>query len=195
MNANANVNLPKNIDYSKYYSQSGMDSKTWGVAAWTLLFTSVLGHYPIKIDVNNEEHLQLTHHYSNLMLSLPYVMPCVFCRDSFKVFLLQIPLEPFLIGRIELFYWLYLMKDLVNKKLIFQERKCFVDKRNSLKNKYYSKIIRKEEYYKKISKCKKKIFKTIPSPPFIEVLDKYESLRAVCIAKAKICSLAKKSKL
>lgn len=192
MNANTNVNLPEGIDYKKYYSQSGMATSEFGPSLWKSLFTSVLGHYPIKIDVNNEEHVELRHHYSNLILSLPYVMPCVFCRDSFKVFLLEIKLEPFLIGRMELFYWLYLMKNLVNNKLIYQEKKCYNDKRHSLKNKYYSKMISKREYYKKITKCKNKIFKTIPSPPFIEVLDKYESLRAVCINKSKICSLPKK---
>jgi hypothetical protein len=119
-------------------------------------------------------------------------MPCIYCRESFKGFLKELPIEPYLVGRIELMYWLYQMKDKVNNKLLRQESKCYTDEKKRLKALFYTNQISEDEYYKKVSEFKRETFQTIPTPPFKEVLDKYESLRAVCSAKAKTCALPKK---
>lgn len=183
--------LPEDIDYSIYNNDSGMSTKHWGPAAWKFLFTSIMGRYPFKINMKNTEHILIRNSFKNMLVSLQLVMPCIYCRESFKVFLLELPIEPYLVGRIELMYWLYLMKDKVNTKLLNQEKQCYKDEKVKLKSLYYAGSITKEEYYDKIKHFKQETFHTLPSPSFKEVLDQYEKLRAVCSDKAKTCALPK----
>jgi hypothetical protein len=184
------VVLPENIDYSKYNSNSGMNTKTWGPSGWNFLFTSILGRYPVEIKTKEDQEIKQA--FKSMLTNLSNIMPCIFCRNSFKGFLEELPIEDFLIGRIELMYWLYLMKDKVNKKLICQENKCYNDEKSRLKGMFYNKEITEEEYYKKVKEFKAGNFETIPTPPFQEVLDKYEAQRAVCDKKAKKCRLPSK---
>lgn len=111
------------MDYSTYAFDSGMNTKEWGPGLWKFLFMSILGRYPKKIDDKNREHIALKMYYKDFLTNLGYIMPCVFCRQSYIEFLRELPLEPFLVGKIELMYWLYLIKDKVNKKLLEQEKK------------------------------------------------------------------------
>lgn len=187
------IELPKHIDYSKYYSTSGMSTKHWGPGAWKFLFTSIMGHYPIRLDDNNTEHIVIKNSFKNMLSGLAFVMPCIFCRESFKGFIKELPIEEYLIGRIELMYWLYLMKEKVNTKLKTQENKCYNDEKKRLKSLYYSKQISESDYYAKISEFKNETFLTAETPTFKEVLDTYENLRAVCSPKAKTCALPKKN--
>lgn len=184
------VILPENIDYSKYYGKSGISTRFWGCRAWDFLFVSILGRYPIK--VITKEDLEIKQAFKSMLTNLSLVMPCIFCRNSFKEFLQELPIEDYLIGRIELMYWLYLMKDKVNKKLIKLEHNCYNDEKSKLKGMFYNKEISEEEYYKKVKEFKYDNFVTIPTPPFKEVLDKYETQRARCDPRAKKCSIPKK---
>lgn len=181
--------LPKGIDYSKYYGISGSNTKNWGPAGWNFLFTSIIGRYPIK--VISKEDIEIKEAFKSMLTNLSIIMPCIFCRNSFKEFLEELPIEEYLVGRIELIYWLYLIKDKVNKKLICQENKCYNDEKSKLKSMYYKKEITEEEYYKRVEEFKNGNFETISSPPFQDILDKYESQRAVCDKKAKKCRLPK----
>lgn len=184
-----------NVDWSKYHSTSGLSTKSWGPNGWYFLFSCIMGGYPVKIDTNNREHKAIRTHFKNMLLSLSYTMPCIFCRNSFKDFCKSLPINQFLIGRIELMYWLYLIRDKVNKKLIAQEKKCYNDEKKRLKHIYYkSKRTNqdKQTYYDNLQTFKRKTFITKPSIPFINVLDKYERIRAVCSAKAKTCALPNK---
>lgn len=181
------LKLPKGIDYKKYYSTSGMNTRFFGPAAWNFLFVSILGHYPIIIKTSEDKDIRSA--FKNMLTSLPNIMPCIFCRNSFKKFLKKIPIEPYLIGKIELMFWLYQMKDLVNKKLICQENKCYNDEKSRLKKMFYNKKITKDQYYEMVEQFKKDTFVTILTPSFQEILDKYESQRANCNRKAKKCSL------
>jgi len=180
--------LPQNIDYTVYHGSSGMSTKDWGPSAWSFLFMSIMGRYPVKISKNVKEHLVIKKHFKHLLISLKDILPCVFCRNSFKTFLKELPIEPFLGGRMKLMFWLYLMKDKVNKKLIKQEQDCLVDEKKRLKDLYYNKMITKQEYRDRLLQFKKSTFKTIPSPPFQDVLNQYEKYRAKCSKKAKTCS-------
>ena len=186
------VKLPDNIDYSKYTSNSGMSTRHWGPAAWSFLFTSIMSRYPFKYDKKNDEHRIVKSHFKSLLTGLKVVMPCVYCRNSFKVFLKELPIEPFLVGRMELMYWLYLMKDKVNTKLINQEKQCYIDEKKRLKQLFYTKSISEQEYYAQILKFKNENFVTVSSPPFKDVLDTYEKIRAVCSSKSLTCALPKK---
>ena len=86
-------------------------------------------------------------------------------------------------------YWLYLIKDKVNKKLIYQEKICYNDEKIRLKKLVYSKQLSEKEYYNLVEKFKKETFQTQDTPPFKQVLDHYESFRAVCDKRAKKCSI------
>ena len=185
------ITLPKGIDYSKYYGNSGISTRYWGCRAWDFMFVSILGRYPIK--VKSEEDLEIKQAFKSMLTNLSVVMPCIFCRNSFKGFLEELPIEEYLIGRIELMYWLYLMKDKVNRKLIKLENNCYNDEKSKLKSMFYNKEITEEEYYKKVKEFKSENFVTVNTPPFKEVLYKYETQRAICDPRAKKCSITKKS--
>lgn len=183
------VNLPQGIDYTKYNSTSGMSTKVWGKASWKFLFSCIMGRYPLKINKNNKEHMIIQKEFKNLLVNgLQNILPCVYCRNSFKDFLKELPIKQYLIGRIELMYWLYLMKDKVNNKLINQEKICYLDEKKRLKDLFYNKIITQEQYYQEIKQFKTHNFPTIPSPPFEQVLQEYEQIRAMCSPKSLTCS-------
>jgi hypothetical protein len=183
------IKLPPNIDYSLYHSDSGLSTKNWGPPAWSFLFSCIIGRYPVKIDPKNKDHIQVRKSFRSMLMSLSVMLPCVFCRNSFKQFCKELPINEYLVGRIELMYWLYLMKDKVNKKLIAQEEKCYNNEKKRLKIKYHSGEISKEHYYKLLENFKKSTFQTVPTPPFEQVLGQYEKLRAVCSAKSLSCVL------
>lgn len=187
------VDLPSGIDYTKYNSTYGMNTKVWGKASWKFLFTSIMGRYPLKINKNDKEHIIIQKEFRHLFVDgLQNILPCVYCRYSFKDFLKELPIRDYLIGRIELMYWLYLMKDKVNNKLINQENICYTSEKKRLKDLFYNKIITKEQYYTEIKQFKTQNFLTIPSPPFEQVLEEYEQIRAMCSPKSLTCSLVVK---
>jgi hypothetical protein len=181
------IKLPENIDYNQYNSASGMATSKWGSAAWNFLFTSIMGRYPFKVDFHSAEDVNVVNVFAKMLIGLKDFTPCIFCRKSFENFIQELPIEPYLVGRIELMYWLYLMKDKVNTKLEKQEKKCYTDEKKRLKGLYYHGDITADEYYNFIQKFKKETFITKPTPPFKEVLDYYENIRAVCSEKAMRC--------
>ena len=176
------------MDFSKYYSNDGMNTKVWGPRLWDFLFISVLGRYPVKIDKTNKEHCELRDHYKSLFTLLQFILPCVYCRNSYIKFLNELNLEKYLSGRIQLMYFIYSLKDKVNKKLQKQELLNYNKTKQKLKIYYNNGRITKEEYYKMLKRCAQKTFYVIPSPPFKDVLDKYEKYRAKCSNKTKSCS-------
>ncbi len=177
----------ENINLVKYSGSGGAKTRKWGPSLWNFLFTAIISRYPMKIDIKNEEHILIREEFKHLLTSLSIILPCIFCRESYKGFLEELPIKKYLNGRIELMYWLYKIKDKVNIKLIKQERECYIDEIKKFKDLYNNKKISKEEYYNKKNKAKNEIFLTVPSPPFREVLDKYEENRATCSKKAKKC--------
>ena len=178
---------PNNIDYSLYHNTNGCATKIWGPQGWGFLFTSIIGGFPVKVESNEE--LLIAKYYKRQIHALAFTMPCVFCRESFKQFYIELPIENYLDSRIRMIYWLYLIKDKVNTKLLKQEKICLNDEKLRLKSLYKNKEITKEKYYELVNKFKQESFKTIPTPPFQEVLDKYESIRAICSIKSLSCIL------
>ena len=182
------MKLPENIDYSQYNNTGGMSTKHWGPAYWMFLFSSVMGNYPFKIDETSKEHLELRTEYINTIKSLILILPCIFCRESLNGFVYELPMEPYSVGRIEMMYWLYLIKDKVNAKLIGQETHVFTKQQNEIA-KLHS--VDYQRYLHALNECKRNSFKTVETPPFKQVLDYYESLRASCSLEAKKCIIKK----
>jgi hypothetical protein len=177
------------INVNDYTSTDGMSTKVWGPHLWNFLFISIMGRYPFKIEKKNKEHKMIKHYFKNLLHSLQYIMPCVYCRDSYIQFYNELPIDSYLKGRIYLMYYVYLIKDKVNNKLIKQEILNYNKTKKKLKELYKKNKISKDTYYLKLSECKSKTFYVKPTPPFKEVLDKYEQYRAKCSKKTKSCSL------
>lgn len=195
MKSRTNKDLQHHPDYSKYHSTSGLSTKAWGPNGWYFLFSCIMGGYPVKIDEKNKEHKQIKRHFKNMLLSLGYTMPCIFCRQSFLGFCKDLPPDSFMTGRIELMRWLYEIRNRVNDKLIAQEQKCYNDEKKRLKNIYHNSQKTDQDkriYYKNLEEFRTKTFITNQSPRFEEILDKYESIRAVCSKKAKTCALPDK---
>lgn len=145
-----------------------MNTSAWGPKLWFSMFT-IASNYPVKIDTTNRLHLAKKRHHKEFFTSFQYILPCKYCRRSYKTFLRELPIKNHLEGRQQLMYWLYLIKDKVNKKLIKQEKKH----------------------------PHKDGFKTTPSPPFEEVCKYYDQFRAGCSEKTKTCripNLKRKSK-
>ena len=105
-------------------------SKEFGSKYWYVLFTMVLGVYPNKIDESNSHHKKLRKIFKYLLFNLRYTLPCSICRISYSKFYSELDINKYLNSKIRLAYWLYLLKDKVNNKLIKQERilKKTVDK-------------------------------------------------------------------
>ena len=178
--------LPKGIDYNKYRNTSGSSTSKWGKSGWDFLFISITS-YPNKIDMKNIDHVNTKTAFQDLFSSLRYILPCIYCRESYFDFYKKIKIDKFLTGRIELMYWLYLIKDAVNKKLIDQELKCCKVEKNILKKKYTLGEISFEEYRTIYNTFKNDTLVTVVSPPFKDVLDHFETFRSICSRKAKKC--------
>jgi len=162
----------------KYGSTKGINSLYWGPKSWDVLFTSVMGAYPFEINKKSKEHQMIKKSFKNTLLALEYTMPCIYCRKSFKIFIKELPIKKYLDSRLSLMYWLYQIKEKVNKKLREQEQICFQRELKETKHK-----ITKKEY----NELHQTIFYTKPSPSFEEVLDKYELLRSSCDKVALTC--------
>jgi uncharacterized protein YbcV (DUF1398 family) len=167
--------FPEPKDYSKYNSTMGMKTKVFGPALWDYLFVSILGAFPMTIDPNDPEHIEIQSHFKTSIMSLCYTLPCVFCRRSFKQFTSELNIDDYLSGRINMVYYIYLLKDKVNRKLLNQELKCLVQE--------FKKLGNTDEFLEYANKT----LVTEVTPPFDQVLEKYEAYRAVCDKKVKKC--------
>jgi hypothetical protein len=87
-----------------------MDTLFWGPDGWKLLH-SITENYPNK-PTNKDKEL-----YKKFFLSLPYVLPCIYCRNSLADYMKELPLRGNLESRNKLCLWLYRIHNRVNGKL------------------------------------------------------------------------------
>lgn len=154
----------------------GANPKNWGPKLWDTLFISVMGRYPNRIDINNEEHAMIKEYFKRFITDLQVILPCIYCRKSFAFFLKQMPLDDdALSGKKQLMYWLYSLKDLVNKKLLKQENDEYIKVKNDLKQLYKNGVYSTDDYIEKLQ-INENSFKTTPSPSFSSIFEKYQNL-------------------
>jgi hypothetical protein len=168
-------------------STNGMKTMVWGPAAWTFLFCSVIGAYPVKLDESNKDHIKIKKEFKSMFQSFGYTMPCIYCRESYKKFTADMPIDDHMGTRLSLISWLYKLKDKVNKKLIKQELDCLKSEHAKLLEKYESKKIDYLKYKTQLKHLKDTIMITKPSPSLKSVIDKYNKYRAGCSVKYKTC--------
>lgn len=90
-----------------------MQTSKWGNSFWESLHT-ITFNYP---EVINNENYEKKNIYYNYFKSLQDILPCKYCRDSYKIFFKYIELNSFLDDRMGVVYWLYMLHNLVNIKL------------------------------------------------------------------------------
>ena len=88
-----------------------MDTRFWGPDGWKLLH-SIAYNYPSQPSKNMKKK------YVSFFKTLPYILPCVYCRDSLSQYYEELPIEDFLNNNNNnLFDWLYHIHNKVNLKL------------------------------------------------------------------------------
>jgi hypothetical protein len=161
-----------------------MNTKAWGPSGWTFMFSCIMGRFP---ETTLDEHAQIVEDFITLFSSMERILPCVYCRDSFKVFYNELDITEYTDSRDNMMRWLYLIKDKVNKKLLKQEQMEFAKEKYALVNSLLSGIITQQEYTDSLVRLKKEIFCTVESPPFEDVLAYYKGFKASCSVRVKRC--------
>ncbi len=94
-------------------SNNGLITKIWGPGGWSFMHSISFG-YPIK--PSNEQKKQ----YKQFFMSVGDVLPCSYCRDSYKKFIstgITELTDDVMENRESLTKWLYYLHEAVNNKL------------------------------------------------------------------------------
>jgi len=126
-----------------------MNTKDFGPPLWTSMFMIAM-NYPIKINKAKKEDKLISKRYKKFFMSFRQMLPCKHCRESYCTLTRHLPIDEYLASRRDLVYWLYSIKDLVNKKLKAQQ---FIKEGKSIPH------------------------NIVTSPPFQEVYNYYNSFR------------------
>lgn len=87
-----------------------MNVNTWGPSLWVFLHTTT---FNASHKISREKQSE----YLAFFESLGHILPCSYCRESYKVFTKTLPLSRFIKTRMGFAYWLYRIHHLVNMKL------------------------------------------------------------------------------
>lgn len=99
----------KNIIYtlSKFVYAHKMDTRFWGPSGWRLLHLITYTYDPIT----------QRHTMRKFLETIPYILPCKFCRASLTDYYKLHPFSPALESRAKLTRWIYTIHNDVNAKL------------------------------------------------------------------------------
>lgn len=86
-----------------------MDTRFWGPSGWRLLHLITFTYTPSDRSA-----------VEKVFTTLPFVLPCKFCRNSLTEYMEEDPLKPALESRISLSRWLWRIHNKVNDKLCKQ---------------------------------------------------------------------------
>lgn len=118
---------------------NGLCTSTWGSPGWFFLH-SVAAGYPLnpdKFDADENKPIGTTRRtYTTFFNSIGGILPCRFCRDSYMVFIKEVPIEDYIHSRESLFEWVFLIHNKVNDKLGVKQTpklKDIVDKYESFR--------------------------------------------------------------
>jgi len=90
-----------------------MNVNNWGPGGWIFLH-SMAANYP-----NNPTDFD-KQRYSQFFNSVGNMLPCRYCRESYKTYMKYLPIESFLNDREGVHYWLYRLHNLINDKIFKQ---------------------------------------------------------------------------
>ena len=110
---------------------------------------------------------------------MQYTLPCVFCLESYRRFYKELDIEQYSGSRIDMLEWVYLMKDMVNKKLIAQEKTTLDAAISKIKQMHADKKITRSYMNSAIKAAEKRILVTKSSPSFSEFLDSLKEVKVL----------------
>ena len=87
-----------------------MQANIWGPSAWKFLH-SITFSYPQDPDEDTKKH------FKTLFETLQYTLPCSHCRKSYINIYKYICIDQYLDSREGLTFWLFIVHNLVNRKL------------------------------------------------------------------------------
>lgn len=160
-----------------------MDTKFWGPPGWVFLHT-ITFNYPWQIDPKNPEHVERRRYTRELFENLQFTLPCKYCRESFKVFLKELPIGPHLGSRRALTRWFYDIHNKVNAKLRKQEMEAAEALFSQLEAKVVAGVMPTSAAYRELKAFVDKTMITDPDPSFEEICARYEAHRAGCSKEA-----------
>ena len=94
----------------------GMQTSVWGPTAWIFLHCITMG-YPYKIEKSNRDHKNRKKSTKRFFKLLGEVMPCKYCRDSYKKFFKETFDDNVLSSRKKLAKWFFNLHNKVNTKI------------------------------------------------------------------------------
>ena len=100
------------MNNNKSNQNNGLSTPTWGPATWISLHSISFG-YPLNPDEETKKK------YKQYFISVGDVLPCKYCRESYKEFINTYPklTDEVMKSRETLTNWLYLLHERVNQKL------------------------------------------------------------------------------
>ena len=104
-----------------------MDTRFWGPSGWLFLHQITFAYEPATKKQS----------VSQLFKTLPYVLPCKFCRASLTEYMKEDPVEPALQSKERLTEWLWRIHNQVNAKLRNQGQTIGPDPSFASVNQYY----------------------------------------------------------
>ena len=126
-----------------------MNVSNWGPGGWVFLHT-ITFNYPLKPTIEDKKR------YTKFFNNIGEMLPCRYCRDSFKIYSKYLPIKNFLDDREGITYWLYQIHNLVNDKVFKNDSTTFGE------------IVRKYERYragcKKVKKKRTEVYGTCGVP-------------------------------
>ena len=94
-----------------------MNVNKWGPPGWKFLHT-ITFNYPLKPTNYDKKR------YKDFFNSIETILPCKYCRDSFKIYAKYLPIDKFLDDREGVTYWLYRIHNLINEKVFAKKENC-----------------------------------------------------------------------
>ena len=156
---------------------SGLRTKHWGPHFWKTMYYTAL-NYPVKI-TKSDCHQKIKKHTIAFYAAMQYTLPCVFCLESYRRFYKELDIEQYSGSRIDMLEWVYLMKDMVNKKLIAQEKTTLDAAISKIKQMHADKKITRSYMNSAIKAAEKRILVTKSSPSFSEFLDSLKEVKVL----------------
>jgi len=92
-----------------------MNTEEWGTPMWDSFMFIASGSPEV---INEECRMK----YKTFFTSVPSVLPCSICQKSFTILTSYVPIDNYLDSRYGLMYWVFIMHNLVNRKL---NKECY----------------------------------------------------------------------
>lgn len=158
-----------------------MQSSKWGNCTWDAMFYIAAGY-----DLNTTTQPEKDKQYKAFFKSLGNVLPCRFCRDSYRNFYAALDIDKYMsMPSCGLIKYVYDLKNLVNEKLISQEKKALKQIFHELAQKHGG--IDSDDFWEDYREKAHKVCYTKSAPPFMDVVTNLLQHRAECSKQMKTC--------